>query len=193
MKSASKKIPPNDVEAYLKTVPVQAVTALHLPPINSGIACSCSSGWKPSSPASSTDGRNAPSVAASILLSFTGESRRPTSRSTGSLTLLRRDRSAWRTSRQCGIKPLPMRSARSLRSTVQAIRASVLTCSRRSPARPVNGYGSMMAATAATICALAQRVEVADDEVRIMGSKSELLRTLVAGSSVPSAVFGVLK
>ena len=39
--------------------------------------------------------------------------------------------------------------------------------------------------------ALAQRAEVADDEVRIMGSKSELLRTLVAASSVQSAVFGV--
>lgn len=39
--------------------------------------------------------------------------------------------------------------------------------------------------------ALAQRVEVADDEVRIMGSKSELLRTLVAASSVETAVFGV--
>lgn len=30
--------------------------------------------------------------------------------------------------------------------------------------------------------ALAQRVEVADKEVRIMGSKSELLRTLLAAS-----------
>lgn len=39
--------------------------------------------------------------------------------------------------------------------------------------------------------ALAQRVEVADTEVRIMGSKSELLRTLVAASSVQSAAFGV--
>ena len=39
--------------------------------------------------------------------------------------------------------------------------------------------------------ALAQRVEVADAEVRIMGSKSELLRTLVAASSVKSAAFGV--
>jgi len=39
--------------------------------------------------------------------------------------------------------------------------------------------------------ALAQRVEVADDEVRIMRSKSELLRTLVAASSVETAVFGV--
>ena len=39
--------------------------------------------------------------------------------------------------------------------------------------------------------ALAQRVEVADKEVRIMGSKSELLRTLVAASSGKSAAFGV--
>jgi site-specific DNA recombinase len=39
--------------------------------------------------------------------------------------------------------------------------------------------------------ALAQRVEVSDTEVRIMGSKSELLRTLVAASSVKSAVSGV--
>ena len=39
--------------------------------------------------------------------------------------------------------------------------------------------------------ALAQRVEVGDDEVRIMGSKSELLRTLVATSSVETAAFGV--
>ena len=39
--------------------------------------------------------------------------------------------------------------------------------------------------------AFAQRVEVADDEVHIMGSKSELLRALVAASSVESAAFGV--
>ena len=39
--------------------------------------------------------------------------------------------------------------------------------------------------------AFAQRVEVADAEVRIMGSKSELLRTLVAASSGKSAAFGV--
>lgn len=35
--------------------------------------------------------------------------------------------------------------------------------------------------------ALAQRVEVADGEVRIMGSRSELLRTLAAASGVRSA------
>jgi len=39
--------------------------------------------------------------------------------------------------------------------------------------------------------ALAQRVEVADSEVRIMGSKNDLLRTLAAASSVKSAAFGV--
>ncbi len=39
--------------------------------------------------------------------------------------------------------------------------------------------------------ALAQRVEVADNQVRIRGSKSELLRMLVAASSGKSAAFGV--
>ena len=39
--------------------------------------------------------------------------------------------------------------------------------------------------------ALAQRVEVAEKEVRIMGSKGDLLRTLAAASSVKSATPGV--
>ena len=39
--------------------------------------------------------------------------------------------------------------------------------------------------------ALAQRVEVADTEVRIMGSKAELLRTLVAASDLKSSVASV--
>ena len=39
--------------------------------------------------------------------------------------------------------------------------------------------------------ALAQRVEVDAKEIRIMGSKSELLRTLVAASSPKTAGFGV--
>jgi site-specific DNA recombinase len=39
--------------------------------------------------------------------------------------------------------------------------------------------------------ALAQRVEVDAKEVRIIGSKSELLRTLVAVSSAKTAGFGV--
>ena len=40
--------------------------------------------------------------------------------------------------------------------------------------------------------ALAQRVEVVDPtEIRIMGSKTELLRTLAAAASVESAVVGV--
>src|SRR6266853_2458129 len=38
--------------------------------------------------------------------------------------------------------------------------------------------------------ALAQRVEVDGKEIRIMGSKSELLRTLVAASSAKTAGFG---
>ena len=52
----------------------------------------------------------------------------------------------------------------------------------------------------ATVCApdspdhlraLTQRVEVADREVRIMGSKGELLRTLAAAAGVKSAAPGV--
>jgi site-specific DNA recombinase len=39
--------------------------------------------------------------------------------------------------------------------------------------------------------ALAQRVEVADDAIRIMGSKTELLRTLIAGQGRQSAAIGV--
>jgi site-specific DNA recombinase len=39
--------------------------------------------------------------------------------------------------------------------------------------------------------ALAQRVEVDIHEIRIMGSKSQLLRTLVAAASVETAAFGV--
>jgi hypothetical protein len=41
------------------------------------------------------------------------------------------------------------------------------------------------------LCALAQRVEVDRKELRIMGSKSVLLRTLVAASSAKTAGFGV--
>jgi hypothetical protein len=39
--------------------------------------------------------------------------------------------------------------------------------------------------------ALAQRVEVDAQELRIVGSKSELLRTLVVASSAKTAGFGV--
>jgi site-specific DNA recombinase len=39
--------------------------------------------------------------------------------------------------------------------------------------------------------ALAQRVEVDAQELRIMGSKSELLRTLIAASNAKTAGFGV--
>ena len=55
--------------------------------------------------------------------------------------------------------------------------------------KPVSACGSTMVTTAATICALAQRV--ADDEVCIMGSKSELLRTPVAASSLQRVALGV--
>jgi hypothetical protein len=41
------------------------------------------------------------------------------------------------------------------------------------------------------LCALAQRIEVDKKELRIMRSKSALLRTLVAASSVKTASFGV--
>src|ERR1700676_2095100 len=41
------------------------------------------------------------------------------------------------------------------------------------------------------LSALAQRIEVDAKEVRIMGSKSELVRTLVAASSAKTAGFGV--
>jgi hypothetical protein len=46
-------------------------------------------------------------------------------------------------------------------------------------------------ATAATISALAQRVEVTDREVRIIGSKSNLLQTLTAGAGAKPATPGV--
>ena len=58
--------------------------------------------------------------------------------------------------------------------------------------RPRAHPGSAAAAIAAnTSAALAQRVEVADKEVRIMGSKSDLLRTLAASSGVKPATPGV--
>src|SRR3546814_15721540 len=38
--------------------------------------------------------------------------------------------------------------------------------------------------------ALAQRVEVADDAIRIMGSKKELLKTLISGKGRQSAAIG---
>jgi site-specific DNA recombinase len=41
------------------------------------------------------------------------------------------------------------------------------------------------------LCALTKRVDVDAKEIRIMGSKSALLRTLVAASSAKSTVFGV--
>jgi hypothetical protein len=49
-----------------------------------------------------------------------------------------------------------------------------------------------MECTDGTICVRAQRVEVVDPtEIRILGSKTELLRTLVAAAGVESAAAGV--
>ena len=55
------------------------------------------------------------------------------------------------------------------------------------------GFRRLLAASAVGtyLRALAQRVEVDAQELRIMGSKSELLRTLVAASGAKSAGFGV--
>lgn len=47
------------------------------------------------------------------------------------------------------------------------------------------------AATGATICARAQRVEVDEREVLVIGKKSALLRTLVAASGGKSAGIGI--
>jgi len=56
----------------------------------------------------------------------------------------------------------------------------------------VEPRGPTRAATVAiTSAALTQRAEVDAKEVRIMGSKSELLCTLVAASSAKTAGFGV--
>ncbi|MCP3462742.1 hypothetical protein [Bradyrhizobium sp. CCGUVB23] len=49
----------------------------------------------------------------------------------------------------------------------------------------------MAEATASITSARAQRVEVDQKELRIMGSKSALLRTLVAASSAKTAGFGL--
>src|SRR5450755_761058 len=57
----------------------------------------------------------------------------------------------------------------------------------RPPARRTGGGGYRRD----YLRALAQRVEVDAQELRIMGSKSELLRTLVAASSAKTAGFGV--
>ena len=75
---------------------------------------------------------------------------------------------------------------------------------KRRPAGDHAGHGPKFASTAREriridgggyrrdhLRALAQRVEVADGEVRIMGSKGDLLRTLAAASGVKSATPGV--
>ena len=59
------------------------------------------------------------------------------------------------------------------------------------PTLRARGCAAPTAATAATTSALAQRVEVADREIRIIGSRSNLPRRLAAASGVPSAAGGV--
>jgi hypothetical protein len=66
-------------------------------------------------------------------------------------------------------------------------RASRRRPSKRLPSRPASGCGPRAADIAATTSALAQRVEVDAKEVRIIGSKSVLLRTLVAAASAKAA------
>jgi len=56
---------------------------------------------------------------------------------------------------------------------------------------PSSKQASIVFSLLAHLRALAQRVEVDAQELRIMGSKSELLRTLVAASSAKTAGFGV--
>lgn len=71
-------------------------------------------------------------------------------------------------------------------------RRSPLRCLPRSPGLPVSGCGSRAAAYRRDhLRALAQRVEVADTEVRIMGWKSNLLGTLVAASGGKMGTPGV--
>jgi hypothetical protein len=55
------------------------------------------------------------------------------------------------------------------------------------PGQPASACGPRAEATAA----IAERVEVDQKELRIMGSKSALLRTLVAAESAKTAGFGV--
>lgn len=58
--------------------------------------------------------------------------------------------------------------------------------------KAVNGYGSMMATIAEATCAPWPSVSRSPMmRVLITGSKSELLRTLVAASTVETAAFGI--
>jgi site-specific DNA recombinase len=63
--------------------------------------------------------------------------------------------------------------------------------SRPLPGQPGSGCGPTAALPRDHLRAFAQRVEVDQKELRIMGSKSVLLRTLVAASSAKMAGFGV--
>ena len=59
------------------------------------------------------------------------------------------------------------------------------------PVWPVSLAGRTVAASATTTCALARRVAIADAEVRIVGSETELLRTPVTASGGTTGVAGV--
>ena len=164
-------------------------------------ACFSPSGWKPSSPAFSTDARSAPSAAASTWPNCTSASPRPTSGSIGSSTP--------------SSPASPISTAPGLKERIaglKAIREQASADAERAQAALDHAGNQAVSpdmvrtfARAARqrirldsggyrrdhLRALAQRVEVADKEVRIMGSKSELLRTLVAASGGKPGVAGV--
>ncbi|HRP79893.1 MAG TPA: hypothetical protein PL183_12475, partial [Aquamicrobium sp.] len=125
-------------------------------------------------------------AAASILPSFKGESRKPTSGSAVSLTPSKR---AWWTrtkERMVSLKALRDQAAADAERTQLALDSSgnqgvtpdmLKGFARKARERIRLNDGGYRRDH---LRALAQRVEVADDEVRIMGSKSKLLRTLAA-------------
>ena len=77
---------------------------------------------------------------------------------------------------------------KSIRDQARAAEGSL----KPSPARPAGACGPSSGGYRRDhLRALAERVEVDTKEVRIMGSKSVLLRTLVAASSAKTADFGV--
>ena len=82
------------------------------------------------------------------------------------------------------IVPAALRSRAGPSITTQALKTFARTARKRM--RTENG-----GCRRDHLRALAQRVEVDQKELRIMGSKSVLLRTLVAASSAKTAGFGV--
>ena len=128
-------------------------------------ACSSSSGWKQSSPRYSTGGRSDPSASAS----------------TSPIWTTRRSRTASTASTRSATRRRPIPSAPGPCFSAQGARRLRRRCCADLPAPRVSASASKAAAIAAIICARSpKRVEVAEGEVRIMGSKSRLLQTLVA-------------